>query len=293
MPCCFNALSIVNNRIRTPILIGESLMKMNRLFIASFFFGMMILPATSHAFNAIQTFHDGGVCMYPLIGSAIIALAIAFERTITLHRLPTMKVCEKQLADIEKTIDKEGLEGAARLVTKGKGILNYTFARLLTRFDTLLTERRDLAQRREQIAGKKAEAVDPVTQYLTDQQNVNEVREELFITVDDAIRGYVGKFLPGLDTIAGIATLMGLLGTITGMISAFNAIATSGTGDPKIVAAGIAEALITTATGLFIAIPSVVLYRWLANKADKSRGPIELYAISFANTLIALAERAE
>jgi len=156
-----------------------------------------------------------------------------------------------------------------------------------------LTERKDLETRRKEIGGAKIEAVDPVTRYLTDQQQVMEVREELFITIDDAIKGYVGKFLPALDTIAGIATLMGLLGTITGMISAFNSIAESGTGDPKIVAAGIAEALITTASGLFIAIPSVVAYRYLANKADKSRGNLELYAVSFANTLIAMLEKKE
>lgn len=245
------------------------------------------------AFDALKTFNDGGVMMYPLLASAITAIAILFERTIVLHRLPTAKMCEKQLNELEDELSRGGLESAARKVTKGKGILNYTFARLLKRFDTLLTERRDLEKRRVELAGAKIEAVDSVTRYLTEQQEVNEVREELFITTDDAIKGYVGKFLPALDTIAGIATLMGLLGTITGMISAFNSIAESGTGDPKVVAAGIAEALITTATGLFIAIPSVVAYRYLANKADASRGSIELYAVSFSNTLIAMIEKKE
>jgi biopolymer transport protein ExbB len=243
--------------------------------------------------DLVQTFKDGGIMMYPLLASAITAIAIAFERTVVLHRLPKAKQCEKQLSDLEKKVDKEGLEAAAKHVSKGKGILNYVFARLLKRFDTLITERRELDQRRMELAGVKVEAVDAVTRYLTEQQEVNEIREELFITIDDAIKGYVGKFLPALDTIAGIATLMGLLGTITGMISAFNSIAQSGTGDPKVVAAGIAEALITTATGLFIAIPSVVVYRYLANKADQSRGSIELYAVSFSNTLIALVEKKE
>ena len=245
------------------------------------------------AIDLVQTFRDGGVMMYPLLTAAIVAIAIAFERTIVLHRLPTAKQCEKQLNDLEETVDKGGLEASAQHVSKGKGILNYVFARLLKRFDTLLSERRDLEKRRMELAGVKIAAVDPVTKYLTEQQEVNEVREELFITTDDAIKGYVGKYLPALDTIAGIATLMGLLGTITGMISAFNSIAASGTGDPKVVAAGIAEALITTATGLFIAIPSVVLYRFLANKADKSRASIELYAVSFSNTLIAMIEKKE
>lgn len=258
--------------------------------------GLLLFTAgigNAWAIDLVQTFKDGGVMMYPLLASAIIAIAIAFERTIVLHRLPGPKLCEKQLNALEDELDKKGLEGAAQQVSKGKGILNYVFARQLKRFDTLLTERRDLDQRRREIAGVKVEAIDPVTKFLVEQQNLNDIREEMFISTDDAVKGYVSKFLPGLDTIAGIATLMGLLGTITGMISAFNAIAQSGTGDPKVVAAGIAEALITTATGLFIAIPSVVLYRWLANKADQSRGPIELYAVSFANTLIAMTEKKE
>jgi biopolymer transport protein ExbB len=259
-------------------------------------FGLLFMTVgvgNAWAFDALQTFKDGGICMYPLIASAITAMAIGFERTIVLHRLPKAKQCEKQLNDLERAVDTGGLEAAAKHVSKGKGILNYVFARLLKRFDTLIAERRDLDRRRVELAGVKIAAVDPVTKYLTEQQEVNEIREELFITIDDATKGYVGKFLPALDTIAGIATLMGLTGTITGMISAFNAIAASGTGDPKIVAAGIAEALITTATGLMIAIPSVVVYRYLANVADKARGPIELYAVTFANTLIAMIEKKE
>lgn len=241
--------------------------------------------------NLVQTFLDGGPVMWPLMATAMTGLAIAFERTIVLHRLPTQKQSEKQLNEIESLLVNEGLEGAAKKLSKGKGILNYTFARLLKRYDTLLTERRDLETRRLEMAGKKMEAVDPVTKYLTEQSEQNEVRDELFVTIDDAIKGYVSKFLPALDTVGSISTLMGLLGTITGMIQAFASIAQSGTGDPKVVAGGIAQSLITTATGLSIAIPAVVLYRYLANKADQARAGIELYAVSFANTLIAMLSR--
>jgi len=241
--------------------------------------------------NLLETFKAGGLMMWPLLAAALTGIAIVFERTIVLHRLPKPKQCEKQLNELEDVLTKGGLEAAAQKVTKGKGILNYVFARLLKRFDTLLTERRDLEQRRKEIAGSKTEAVDPVTKFLTDQTQMNEVREEMFVTIDDAIKSYVGKFLPALNTVGSIATLMGLLGTITGMISAFNSIAQSGTGDPKVVAGGISEALITTASGLFIAIPSVVGYRYLAAKADASRGGIELYAVSFSNTLLALLEK--
>jgi len=238
----------------------------------------------------IEIFKAGGMMMWPLLASALTGLAIVFERTITLHRLPTPKKCESELNALEQEFDKGGLEAAAKKVAKGKGVMNYVFARLMKRFDTLASEKRDLAQRRRSM-GVVLEASDPVTKFLTQQSDMSEFREELLVTIDESVKGYVGKFLPALATVGSISTLLGLLGTITGMISAFNSIAASGTGDPKVVAAGISEALITTASGLFIAIPSVVMYRYLANKADASRGSIEIYAVSFANTLLAQLEK--
>ena len=99
------------------------------------------------------------------------------------------------------------------------------------------------------------------------------------------------KNLGILSTIASITPLLGLLGTITGMIIAFESIASSGTGDPRVVAGGISQALLTTATGLIIAIPAIIFYRFLGHKADTSRASIEVYAISFSNTLLALLEK--
>ena len=241
--------------------------------------------------DLVQTFKDGGPVMWPLLATAMTGLAISFERTIVLHQLPTAKQCEKQLSEMEDILVNQGLEGAAKKVSKGKGILNYVFARLLKRYDTLLAERRDLENRRIQMGDKKLEGIDPVTKYLQESAEITELRDELFVTIDDAVKSYVGKFLPALDTVGAIATLMGLLGTITGMIQAFGSIATSGTGDPRIVAGGIAQALITTAAGLFIAIPAVCLYRYLSFKADQARGGIELYSVSFANTLIAMMKK--
>ena len=134
------------------------------------------------------------------------------------------------------------------------------------------------------------ETGDDVTKFLVAQTELSEFRDELLMTIDDSSRSYVTRFLPVLNTVGNIAPLLGLLGTITGMIKAFESIAEAGTGDPKVVAGGISEALITTATGLIIAIPSIVFYRYLGAKADSSRTSIEVYAISFSNTLLALLD---
>jgi len=71
-----------------------------------------------------------------------------------------------------------------------------------------------------------------------------------------------------LSTIANLTPLLGLLGTVSGMIKTFNAISVQGIGNPAPLAGGIAEALITTATGLCVAIPALVCYRILKDKAS-------------------------
>jgi biopolymer transport protein ExbB len=76
------------------------------------------------------------------------------------------------------------------------------------------------------------------------------------------------RYLNMLGTIAGISPLLGLLGTVTGMIRTFEAITVAGVGNPTAMASGIAEALITTAAGLIIAIPALVAFRMLRGRVD-------------------------
>lgn len=77
------------------------------------------------------------------------------------------------------------------------------------------------------------------------------------------------RFLNMLGTIAAVSPLMGLLGTVIGIISAFNAITHDGVGDPKVLSGGIGQALITTAAGLIVAIPSLMGYRYLRGRVDE------------------------
>jgi biopolymer transport protein ExbB len=77
------------------------------------------------------------------------------------------------------------------------------------------------------------------------------------------------RYLTTLGTIASIAPLLGLLGTVFGMIRVFNVMTLKGVGDPSALAGGIGEALITTAAGLLVAIPAVVFYRYLRGRVDE------------------------
>ena len=242
--------------------------------------------------DIVQMFKDGGPMMYALLATAITGIAVVFERFVVLHRIPTSQKAEKQLEDVEQALSEGGLEGCAAKVSKGKGILNYIFARLLKRYDVLAMEKKELRAHRAQISGgQDMSGQDAVTKFLVSQTEVSEFRDELLMTIDDSSRTYVTRFLPVLNTVGGISPLMGLLGTITGMITAFESIAASGTGDPRVVAGGISQALITTATGLIIAIPAIIFYRYLGSKADKQRSNIEVYAISFSNSLLAILEK--
>jgi biopolymer transport protein ExbB len=76
------------------------------------------------------------------------------------------------------------------------------------------------------------------------------------------------RYLNMLGTIAAVSPLLGLLGTVTGMIRTFRAITTAGIGNPAAMAGGIAEALLTTAAGLLVAIPALLAYRYLRGRVD-------------------------
>ncbi len=238
----------------------------------------------------IELFKDGGALMWALLAAAFAGMAVIFERFVVLHRIPSAQKADKELENIESTLNESGLEGCAQAISKGKGILNYLFARLLKRYDTLVIEKRDLKKARG-ITDEEAASQDAVTKFLIAQSELSDFKDEMHITIDDASKTYVTRFLPVLNTVGNVSPLLGLLGTIVGMITAFESIAASGTGDPRVVAGGISQALITTATGLIIAVPAIVAYRYLGHKADNARSSVEMYALAFSNTLLALLEK--
>jgi biopolymer transport protein ExbB len=101
--------------------------------------------------------------------------------------------------------------------------------------------------------------------------NRNRTRDVLVERVTDTGRHVVHeleRFLGMLGTIASVSPLLGLLGTVTGIIRAFNDLTLKGSGDPRILSGGIAEALITTAAGLLVAIPALVGYRYLRGRVE-------------------------
>ncbi len=93
------------------------------------------------------------------------------------------------------------------------------------------------------------------------------------------------RYLETLGTIAAISPLLGLLGTVFGMIKVFSAITSHGVGNPTVLAGGIAEALITTAAGLTVAIPALIGYRYFRNRVDTLVVDMEKEAIKLVEAL--------
>lgn len=107
-------------------------------------------------------------------------------------------------------------------------------------------------------------------------------------TLDDALGLEVAKTseqfwrtLAGLDTAITLAPLLGIFGTVTGIIKSFNLLGLSTITDPQAVSVGIAEALITTAAGLAIAMPSLIFYNLFSTRAEKMAFQLERYAREF------------
>lgn len=113
-------------------------------------------------------------------------------------------------------------------------------------------------------------------------------REILKEAIEDAGRHVapeLERYLRTLGTIAAISPFLGLLGTVLGMIQMFSGIGQHGVGDPSIVADGIAQALLTTAAGLAVAIPSVIFYRYFRGRVNELLLDMEQEAIKLIEIL--------
>ncbi|MDH5648639.1 MAG: MotA/TolQ/ExbB proton channel family protein [Gammaproteobacteria bacterium] len=118
--------------------------------------------------------------------------------------------------------------------------------------------------------------------------NRNHDREIIKEAIEDTGRHVVpelDRYLNTLGTIAAITPFLGLLGTVLGMIEMFSGISSHGVGDPAVVAGGIAQALITTAAGLGVAIPSVMFFRYFRGKINELLVDMEQEAIKLVEIL--------
>jgi len=124
--------------------------------------------------------------------------------------------------------------------------------------------------------------------------NLDHEREVMKEVIEETGRQVVlelERYLNTLGTIASITPLLGLLGTVIGMIKVFTAITAHGVGDPGELAGGISEALITTAAGLSVAIPSLMFYRYFRGRVDELVLKMEAEALKMVEVIHGDRER--
>jgi biopolymer transport protein ExbB len=198
--------------------------------------------------SIVQHFLKGGVVMWPMLGLGFAALVVGLIRWFQLSRVRL--ATEKDLQDVLEELDKGGRKAARR--------------------------------RAEAIAGPAGEMLVTGVDHLDEKKEyIEEVLYEKMLLTKPKLEA----LLPFIALTAASAPLLGLLGTVTGMISTFNLISLFGTGDPKTMSSGISEALITTEFGLYIAIPSLMLHAFLSRKAKGVLGGMEQTAVGFINGL--------
>ena len=120
---------------------------------------------------------------------------------------------------------------------------------------------------------------------LVNRQHDREVMKESIEEVGRHVAHDLKRFLNTLGTIASITPLLGLLGTVIGMIKVFAVITAQGVGDPSVLAEGISEALITTAVGLTVAIPSLMFHRYFRGRVDELVVTMEQEALKMVEVM--------
>ncbi|PLX98447.1 MAG: MotA/TolQ/ExbB proton channel family protein [Desulfuromonas sp.] len=124
--------------------------------------------------------------------------------------------------------------------------------------------------------------------YLTAIRLAGRSREQIKAVVEEAGSRELAaleRLLGLLGTIATITPLLGLLGTVLGMIRAFTVLAVEGVGSPATLGGGISEALITTAAGLTVAIPTILLHKYLSGRVDRISLDLEVRALRVVDRL--------
>lgn len=191
---------------------------------------------------------DGGAMMIPLLLCSIAVIAIIIDRARAFRAADVD--LEGLRGNVREALSNGNVEGAMDACAKSSGPLAATLLTGLQRYSRM-----------------KARGRTPVEM----QAVVSKTMEDY---APKAIHG-VEKRLNALILISGISPLIGMTGTVTGMISSFNAMAEAAGLDAGAVAGGISEALITTAAGLIIAIPAVVAYNWFTNRIEVFNMAIE------------------
>ncbi|BCS87635.1 MotA/TolQ/ExbB proton channel family protein [Pseudodesulfovibrio sediminis] len=192
----------------------------------------------------------GGLLVWPIILVGIVAIGIVIERFNTLRKI--------------RGNSDRNMQHILQMVAKGEWKKCGNFCNAKSQFPTC------------RIIGHT----------LKYMGNTREIIENAFQEGLLKELPVLERFLPTLNVLAAVAPLLGLLGTVTGMINTFQIITLYGTGDPRMMSGGISEALVTTQLGLAVAVPIMILHHMLERRVDKIIGDMEEKGTGFAIALM-------
>lgn len=189
----------------------------------------------------LELIKSGGVILEILFIISILSLGVILERGVCFFRNKSF-VSDKYIKTLKKLLNEKKYDEAIEFSEKEKGVIGKVITKFLKRYCT-----------------------------TDDFKNSEELIREIELKELNILEKHT--YLLGM--IAYVSPMLGLLGTVTGMIQAFRKIATMGTGDPTAIASGISQALLTTAGGLIIAIPALIAYNIFNKKIEKIETEIE------------------
>ena len=197
----------------------------------------------------VDNVKNGGAIVWPILVIGLFALAIALERTFFLNRVHANT--DRLMGRVNELADLGDWAGCEAILARyhGKPVCNVLQAGLGA---------------------------------------INERRETLESVLQEAILKELPRlerFLPALNIMGAVAPLLGLLGTVTGMIATFQAITLHGAGDPRMMSGGISEALVTTMLGLAVAIPVMLAHTFLRRRLEHIVGDMEEKAVALSNII--------
>lgn len=192
----------------------------------------------------------GGILVWPILLVGLIAALLIIERFISLSRI--------------RANSSKNMNRIIELVSKGQWVKCREFCLQKSSFPT-------------------CRVISHTLQYVGASKDIleNAFQEGLLKELP-----LLERFLPTLNVLAAVAPLLGLLGTVTGMINTFQIITIYGTGDPRMMSGGISEALVTTQLGLTVAVPIMLLHHLLDRRVDKIVGDMEEKGATIAVALM-------
>ena len=201
----------------------------------------------------LEIFKSGGPLMYVILLLAILGLAVVLDRLFYLI-IKESKDMESMKEEIIKLVKEDKVKEAIEICGTHKSSASKVLKGILKEV------------------------------YYDDEAEISLLEEKAReIALEELPK--IEKNMWLLSMAAQLSPLVGLLGTVTGMIIAFKVISETGTGDPKALASGIAQALITTAGGLSVAMPTSVFLNYFTKKSDELITQMEKITVEFLNNI--------